>query len=228
MAVTSRLDICNQAVALIKAKRIQSIDESSLEARECRRFYPKVLALALEGPAGSGHTFSFANRRVALAQLATNDREHEWLYAYAVPADMKNAIRIIPDFEAAGIGIPVPVPGQPYAETWLATGAFDVPYLIENGTIYTNAEAATLEYGINDIAEANIPTMVEEAMVVDLASRLVIPVKGDRKLRRELLEEADLLWQRAIADDKNRHPERQGEYISEAMAARGGYVTHPA
>lgn len=224
--MASRLDICNQAIALIRAKAISSIDETGLEARECARFYPHVVKLLLEGPVGSNHTFSFAVRRVVLAQV-TNDREHEWLYAYAVPADMGSALRVLPDFEGAGVSIPIALPGEPYAETWAAAGGYDLPFVIDNSILYTNAETATLEYGINDIEEASIPVVVVEAMAADLASRLAMPIKGDKKLRRELMEEADLHWSRAIADDKNRHPQRQGVYLTEAMLARAGYTVPP-
>lgn len=224
--MASQLDICNQAIALIKAKAIQSLGDNSLEARECSRFYPQVLAVALEGPVGSNHVFSFANRRVVLAET-TNDREHEWLYAYAVPADMGTPLRVIPDWEGAGAGIPVPIPGEPYAETWSGTALYEAPYSIENGIIYTNVETATLEYGLNDIEEGSLPAIVVDAMVTDLASRIVVPVKGDDKKRRQYMEEADLLWQRAVADDQNRHPQRHGNYVSEAMAARAGWLTAP-
>lgn len=216
----AKLDIWNQAIDLIKAKRVDSPDENSLEARTCRLHYPQAVSAMLEGP----HDWSFQNRRVALAVLA-NERTSEWLYAYALPADMGSPIRLIPDLEAAGLGYPVPLPGEPYAETWaLPNGAYDTPYLIENGVLYSNTENATLEYGINDIEEADLTAKVADALITDLASRIVVPVKGDRKLRRELMEEADLLWQRAMADDQNRNPRMSGQYVSEAEAARAGYL----
>jgi hypothetical protein len=73
-----------------------------------------VIREMLEGP----HDWSFQNRRVILAQLATNGRDHEWAYAYALPADMGTPIRVLPDFDSLGLGIPVPLPGDPYMETW--------------------------------------------------------------------------------------------------------------
>jgi hypothetical protein len=221
----SRINICNQAIDIIKAKRIQSLTENSLEARVCNTHYPQMVSEMLEGAIGN-HTFSFANRRGVLA-VVTNDRSHEWAFAYAVPADMGNAVAILPDFEGVGLGLPVPLPGQPYAETWAGLGGYEAPYRIENGVIYTDIENATLEYGINDIEEAVLPAQLAKAMVSDLASRLAVPVKGDSKLKRALQEEADLYWQRAIADDKNRNPERSGEYVSEAQAARAGWLTSP-
>lgn len=219
----SRIDICNQAVALIGAKQMQSPGEQSLEARECNRFYPQVISNMLEGP----HDWSFANRRVLLAQLGSNDRTHEWLYAYGVPADMGTPIRLLPDLDGAGLGFPVPLPGEPYAETWALGGLYDVPYLIENGVLYANVENATLEYGINAIEEASLTSLVVDAIVTDLAYRLAVPVKKDRALRRQLMEESDLAWQRAMADDANRNPRQYGEYISETMAVRAGWHTAP-
>jgi hypothetical protein len=225
MPAPSRLGISNQALDLIKGKRIQSIGENSLEARTCATHYPQVLSLALEGPVGSDHVFSFANRRVVLAET-TNEREFEWVYAYAVPDDMGSAIRLIPNLESFGVGIPVPLAGEPYSEVWAsAVSAIEADYIIENGVIYANVETATLEYGIKEIDEASLPASVVEAMTSDLASRLAVPIKNDRKLRRELMEEADLLWQRAIADDKNRQPQRSGGYLSETTAARAGLIS---
>lgn len=223
LAMPSRVDICNQAVGLIGAKPIQSVDEQSLEARECRRFYPQVIATMLEGP----HDWSFANRRVALAALVTNPRSSEWLYAYGVPADMGTPIRLIPDLVGSGLGFPVPLPGEPYAETWATGGLYQAAWLIENGVLYANVENATLEYGIKAVEEAVLTALAVDAIATDLAYRLAVPVKKDRALRRQLMEEADLAWQRAMADDANRQPRRQGDYVSEAMAARAGWHTAP-
>lgn len=221
MAVTSRLDMCDQALAEIKAKAIASVEENSLEARECRRFYPKIISEMLEGP----HDWSFQNRRVRLALLATNARESEWAFAYALPADMATSIRVIPDLTAAGLGLPTPLLGDPYAETWALAGRyFETPYIIEDEALYSNTESATLEYGINDISETRIGALVEKAIVKDLASRLAVPVKGDKDLKAALQAEAEVAWQRAIADDRNRQPQQSGEYISEGMLARGGLV----
>lgn len=218
----SRIEISNLAVAKLPAAPIQDIGENSLEARECRRFYPQVLSAMLEGP----HDFSFANRRVALAQT-TNDRDQEWLYAYVVPSDMASPIRVIPDFEGLGLGLPIPLPGEPYSEVWAsAMSTFEAAYIVENGILYTNIENASLEYSVNDVEEANLSHLVVEAMACELAFHLALPVKKDAKLRSSLFDEKELAWSRAIADDQNRHPRHAGDFISEAMAARsGGYFT---
>ncbi len=217
--MADRLGIWNQAVAELPASQIASLAENSLEARECRRFYPQIIAEMLEAP----HDWSFQNKREILAET-TNDRPNEWAYAYAVPSDMATPIRIIPDLEALGLGLPVALSGEPYAETWASfVTRYEAPYLIQNGKLYTNVETATLEYGINDITEAVIPALTVRAIAIDLASRLAMPVKKDKDLRQRLTQEAELWWQRAIADDENRQPSWYPDpgYIPEAIAARG-------
>jgi hypothetical protein len=219
--LSSQLDICNLALAHLPAAPIASVSEDSLEARECRRFYPHVISDMLEGP----HDWSFANRRVALAQL-TNDRDKEWLYAYALPSNLGSPIRVIPDLTAAGFAVPIPLPGEPYAETWATSGGYiETPYIIDGSTLYSNTQGASLEFTVNDVAGINISQLALRAISLDLAARLAIPIKKDSERETKLLQAAELAWQRAIADDRNRQPENQDQYISESMAARRGYLT---
>lgn len=215
----ANLQICNFAIGQIRAKRISSINEDSLEARECRDHYPQVVASMLEGP----HHFSFARRRVVLASAATNDRDHEWLYAYNLPSDMRSAIALIPDFEASGLSLPLALPGDPYAEAWTTMPQASAPYIIEGGVLYSNAGGATLAYVISDISEVSIPAKVIDALSLDLAGRLAVPVKGDHDLADRLTRRAEIAWQRAIAEDRNRQPETYPDYVSEVEAAREGY-----
>lgn len=224
MAAFSQVTICNRALTRIKAGRIVSIDEQSLSAEMCRQFYPECLGSMLEGD----HDWSFANQRATLALKVTNDRPLEWVYAYALPATMASggAIRVIPDLSSAGVGMPQPLPGEPYAETWITNGVeFATPYIIEGSTLYSNVQNATLEYVIKDIAGLNIPYKVIEAFTIDLASRLAVPIKGDKEREKTLAMAAALAWERAVADDRNRQPQQTGEYVSEMMLARRGYLS---
>lgn len=218
MEAPTREHVANWALAKIKAAPIASFDENSLEARECRRFYPLALAKMLEGPCD----WSFAIQRVVLS-AATNDREHEWLYAYNVPNNMAQAIRVLPDLSAMGLAVPIALPGEPYAETWSTTGVdASMPYEIAGLVLYTNAEDATLEYVISDITGIRIGALCVDALASELGAMLAVPVKGDSERERALQNEAEVKWQRAIAEDRNRHPQQSGAYVSEAMAVRHG------
>jgi hypothetical protein len=222
MAAVSQIDICNRALAHLPASPIVSIGEDSLEARECRRFYQTVIDEMLDAQ----HDWSFANTRVTLAQLATNDRENEWLYAYQLPGNMGSPLRVLPDLTSAGIGLPVPLAGDPYMEAWAVTGSYiETSYIIEGSTLYSNNENAVLEYTINDIAGLSVSPLVIAAVALSLGAKLAVPVKKDSRREAELMKLADSAWQYAIADDRNRHPTISGQYVSEAMMARRGYLT---
>jgi hypothetical protein len=219
MRAFSQLGIFNQAVAMLPATPIASPDENSLEARECRRLYPEVVADMLEGP----HDWSFANQRVLLAALVTNDRSDSWLYAYALPSNLGNPVRVLPDLSSLGLLLPVPLPGQPYGEVWVsAIQRLEMPYEIEGQTLYTNTSAATLEYTINDVAGVPITQLAITALATDLAARVCVPVKKDSQRESVLLQKAELAWQRAIADDRNRQPESYADFLPETIAARHG------
>lgn len=215
MVALSKTQLCNLGLSRIRAPAITTFEENSLEARECRRFYPILLSLVLEGM-----DFSFAMQRASLV-ATTNNRAAEWAYAFALPANMGSAIRVIPDETALGAYFPFPVEGSPYAETWgFGDGNYSMDYIIETNILYTNTSAAVLQYTINDIDGVAIPAMVEMAIAVQLGAWLAVPVKGDKAREKELIADTEMAWQRALADDMNRQPRRQGNFMSEAMMAR--------
>lgn len=219
MDTVSKLDIWNRALGRIKAGQVTDPAENSLEARECRRFYPAIISSMLEGP----NDWSFSIQRVALAQK-TNDRTSEWAFAYALPSNLGQTIRVLPDMESLGLSIPVPLPGQPYAEVWASTNlpGLEAPFIIEGTTLYTNVgEVAFLDFIINDVDGVNVGALVSRAIEMELAVALAVPVKGDRQREQQLIPLAEAAWQRAIAEDRNRQPE-ETRYISESMIARHG------
>lgn len=218
MPALSQLQIANLALARLPAKEIAAVEEISLEAREVRRFYPQAISAMLEGE----HAFSFANQRALLASV-TNDRPAEWLYAYALPSNLGNPIRVIPDFNAIGIAVPIPLDGEPYREAWVAElERLAMPYEIEGQTLYTNAGNATLEYSINDVAGLNVSQLFIKALWLALAAELAMPLKQSPELRQTILSEAEIAYQRAIADDRNRQPDSYGNYTPENIAVRHG------
>jgi len=224
MPALSQITLCNRALARIKAGQIASMSEQSLSAEKCRLFYPETMGDMLEGD----HDWSFSTVRVRLAKLATNDRSSEWQFAYQLPSNMAGggAIRVIPDLEAAGLAIPVPLPGEPYSEAWALNSMYiQTPYDIEGSTLYSNVDSATLEYGISDIAGVNVPNKVITAFALDLASRLAVPIKNDQTREIALQAAARVAWEQAVADDRNRQPQQTGQYVSETILAREGYLS---
>lgn len=213
----SQIDICNRALGRIRAHPIASINENSLEARECRTYYPQVMATMLEGP----HEWSFSTQRVTLAAVATNDRSNEWTYAYGIPANMAKPIRLLPDLAGLGLSVPIAFVGDPYAESWAYFPPdFGVRYEIANGVLYTEELNASLEYVINDIDGVIVSNLVAKALMTELAAYLAKPVKNDEGREKDLLNQAEIFWTQAIAEDRNRQPTTYGDYQSETILAR--------
>jgi hypothetical protein len=211
----SQIDICNGALDRARAGNINDINENSLQALKCRLHYPKVISKLLET-----HDWSFANQRIQLAEAGTNDRPYEWLYAYLIPANCAQPIRALPDYTTAGITLPLPIPGEPYSETWALLDTYAIPYEVLDGILYCNAENAWLDYTIADITGVLVTRAFADAVEVELAYRVCVSLKGDAALKKDLAVEKELMLQQAIAVDRNRQPQDWGNYISESIAAR--------
>lgn len=203
----SVLDTCNEALAEIGAGTIASIDEPSVEAATCRRFYKPTLNDMIEM-----HDWGFAKRRVVLARIS-NDRQTQWMYAYATPSDVASLVAIVPS------------DGGVYAELG------PLRYAQEADVIYSNIPRATLEYTTQDIGPANMTALFRRALVYELASRLVMPIIKDRSIRGDMIQLAQAARREAMADDMNRNPQKAVEYIDDVTRLRmgicGGEVTAP-
>ena len=204
----SQISICNQALAELPAEPIASIDEQSLSARECKRFYDQVVSEMLEGP----HDWSFAKVRVALAAV-TNDRLGEWLFAYAMPSNVGRTLRLIPTLtNATGL-------------VWPALDATpSIPFAAVGSTLYSSQGGAILEYVRSTIEPGLMSSMFARAVSLEMAARMAMPLKQSRELKGDLLRQAQIQKERAMADDQNRSPRASADYVSEVSLVRGGYT----
>ncbi|MEO7468533.1 MAG: hypothetical protein ABIV36_16075 [Sphingobium limneticum] len=210
--MATQVGICNEALSEIAADPINSIEEASSSAFYCRMHYASVLAEVL-----TWTDWDWAIRRVTLA-AQINDRKGEWLYRYGRPADMADAIRVLPAVDEQVHSLPA---AGPYNfPAWDALGK--LPFATANGSIYTNVAAAILEYQVNAVEPAAIDALTARAVSLELAARLAMPLKKSRELKKEKIAEAEVARQRAIAESENRAPRRQIDYVSEADYARMG------
>lgn len=85
---TTDVDICNKALALVRANEIGSLDEASVQANKCRFLYPEardhVLSMA---------PWPFCKAIIAGALLT--ETPAEWKYAYALPERCLNVRYIL-------------------------------------------------------------------------------------------------------------------------------------
>lgn len=90
--MTSVVGICNQALSHIRAGGINSLNESSLQAQQCKLKYPLLRDMLL-----SQNDWSFA-KKVRPLSLTTED-VFDWVYAYNYPSDCLKINRLILDYE---------------------------------------------------------------------------------------------------------------------------------
>ncbi|KEZ00493.1 hypothetical protein AI27_02015 [Sphingomonas sp. BHC-A] len=212
--MASQIGICNEALSEIAADPINSIEEASTSAFYCRMHYASVLEEVL-----SWTDWDWALRRVTLA-LRTNDRPGEWLYRYGKPADMAEAVRVLPTVTEQVTSLPVVGP-YPFP-AWDALGK--LPFITADGSIYTNVVDAILEYQVNAVDPAVIDRFAARAAALELATRLAMPIKKSRELKGDLIKQAEVAKQRAIAESENRSPRIETDYVSTVEYARMGFM----
>lgn len=205
------ITLCNQALAQIAAGSIADLDEGSIESRECKRFAQPLL----DEMADWSDSIMLGRTRVVLASV-TNDRPAEWLYAYAVPADMRTAIAIRAVQDDAQY---LPQAG-PY--TFPLQDSEPLAYMVEGSVIYSNVETATLVYAKSTITAGDLPPLGQRAFVTELASRIALPIKKDPKSAAQVANMAARDRARYIADEENKSPRGTTRYISEVEYARSG------
>lgn len=211
--MASLIDLCNRALAAIAKGQIASLNEGSLESRECNRFAQPLLDEMI----GWSDNIPLGRRRVALAEVA-NDRPAEWLYAYASPSDMEMPIAIRRVEDAA---TDLPEAG-PY--NFPEQDGYQLRFLLDGDKIYSNVATATLIYTASTIAAAELSGLMQKAFVDELAVRIAMPLTKDPKVAQAAASVAELSRARAIAHEENRMPQRQVSYTSEAELARMGIM----
>jgi hypothetical protein len=61
------------------------------------------------------------------------------------------------------------------------------------------------------------------AISLEMAVRMAIPLKKNRELKGDLIKQAQVAMERAIADDMNRSPVQTPDYVTDVEIARNGY-----
>lgn len=201
------------ALAELPEQRIDSLDDVNLASDFLNDQYQPAIDFLLED-----HDYDFATRREALAQVP-NDRPSEWQYTYRLPLDLARPLHLLP-YSGADAASAVPI----YSWIGRARGLeARTPFRIANGKLYGNVEGAVLEYASNSVSESAFTAKFARALALELASRVVMPIKKDTKRQGELIRMAEVARERAKADDMNRDRETTRDFIPEFMLARAGY-----
>lgn len=210
--MASDVDVCNMALAYLgDTATVASITppSGSAQSSHCSRFFPMALTELLEM-----HAWGFMSTRVALAYV--DNPTTTWLYAYAAPSDMVNAISVISSDATDDYTMGFPFP---YGQPWLGSGNTNLTYgqIVPqsfqlatdddgNTIILSNQEDAVLRYTHTITDAARLPPLAIDALARLLAAKLAGPLlKGEQgraetKAQMAYFAEA---FQRAVESDAN-------------------------
>ena len=185
--MTTDVQICNVALSAYCGERaITSLEEDRPSAEACRLHLDDVQRALF-----ARNWWNFAKTRQALAQ-ETNDRDEEWDYKYAIPADAL-AIHWVND---SGV-----------ARLMLSAGQSpDAPRETTGQSSYTDVEAAVCEFTAFVSDPARYPQYFADCLAAMLAGRIVSTITQDATRINAAREAAQMQLELAIALDSRNDP----------------------
>jgi hypothetical protein len=210
----SAVTVCNRALALVPANAIASLDENSLEARECARVYQDAINEAVERG-----QWSFARDRVALAQVA-NRRPDEWAFAYALPTTGQ----VVGVFPATGEPIDFTSYDYDSEARWGRPIDRTVRYIVAADALYTDLADAQADIALTDPDPSRFPPLFAAALAVDVAARVCMAITKSSNRQRELMIMAETAWDRALSHELNERRSKPNLYLGGSVTgAQPGY-----
>lgn len=201
--MTSIVGICNLALSNIRAKSINALTESSIEAQQCNLKYAQARDFLLRDT-----PWQFATKTVALA-LRT-DEPLGWVYGYQYPSDALKVQYVTGDFafknqSAEGVGF------RDRHDVWFIepekTVAYEINLMSDNNrAILTDQKEAYAVYTAR-VTDPNLydPQFIE-ALSWYLSAQLAVPIMGGevgRAMRSDALNMYNMTLQAAVANDVN-------------------------
>lgn len=196
--------------------------DGSAEAGYCARFYPIARRIAMES-----HAWTFAKTRATLALVTTNPSSL-WLYAYALPSDMVNAIRVLnlATVEAILLSLDSFSMATTNALYWQLllrnTEQSSADFEIEGGVLLTNEPDAVLIYTKDEENVSNWTPTFTSAVAQLLAGYLAGPIiKGTdgMKVGQAWTQSGLNLLGQAASSDANSTSE-QADFVPTSIQAR--------
>jgi len=199
--MTSQVEICNLALSHIGAASINSLDEASVQAQQCKLHYDIMLSQMLRDA-----PFQFAHRNEALAVLSEVDL-FNWAYAYQYPSDCLRINHLVLNYEDV---TPGSVSGISYYNLKLPDLREQINYKIFNvaGNKVIGANESELRVDYQVLVDD--PNLYDSEFVMAfshlLASALAMPlIRGEmgRKTRSDELQVYEVYINAAIDADLN-------------------------
>lgn len=172
------INICNMALSLAGVtKRINSLDEPSVEAQQCKLY----IDISRDGLLQE-HLWRFATKHAPLA--LSNEKHPYWEFIYTYPTDCIRLIRVF--------GEDTEMNGQEWLRTaresaTLLPRTFEQHLMKTVRVILSNLEQAYGEYVSRAIDPTQYPPLFVEALAYRLAMELVVPLAAGNFGNRDKL-----------------------------------------
>lgn len=191
--MAAEVDICNQALDLVRAAPVVSLSEASANSEACNRLYPQCRDAML-----AMHDWRFATARRVLSLLDVTAPK-EWLYVYQWPTDCIRARYVEP--YVVGATTEYYKDGQIFHPTRQVFGA--ARFERRQDQIFTDLAQAVLIYTKRITETGAFPPLFTDALAARLAVRLGRAVRADPDLVVQAQQEFLDLYGRATAADAN-------------------------
>lgn len=194
----NKVMICNLALSHVGVSPINSVDDKTKQARECKLLYEHSVESALRD-----HAWGFASKRVTLALFAT--AQDGYAFAYQYPADCVAARKML---DSGGLESASPF-------------VVAVSSALTEKLILTDQGEALLRYTARVTNENLFDPLFVDALAWRLASDLASPMRGDTSLQRTAWGVYQHILGRAKAQDGNEAKYGEGTSDNPYADARG-------
>jgi len=178
--MSSKVQICNLAIARIGGSSINSLNEAQKESIECKRFYDVSRKAVLRT-----HKWGFSIKQITLA--LTTETYLDYTYAYAYPIDALLIHKIY----------------NPTSKDKKLEYVIRASSSLSSKVILTDEEDAQILYTANVENTNSFDSLFLEALSWKLAADLAQPVRGDENLQNICLQNFLLTISQAQTNDSN-------------------------
>lgn len=180
MKISSKVEVCNLALARIEQSSISSYDdEDSMQATYCRMSYEQSKSALL-----SQYSWTFAINSAKLIHVEHIDAIREFDYKYALPEGFLSFVALYNSYNKEVLG-----------------SSYKPLYRLEGGFLYTDVNNACMKY-VKDIDDISLfsPLFID-CFVLDLATRLTRLFQSSGTYLQQLEQELDIALRTAKAND---------------------------
>lgn len=223
--MASKVEICNLALANIRAQSINDINEASIQAQMCKLKYDFVLDFMLRDV-----PWNFAKKQIPLALLT--DDLFSWVYAYQYPSDclrvrrLMSTVNQVTETEPGFVYRPEYYNNNPL--DYLSSNTVRIPYEIINSSdnlvLGANDADLWIEYTVKVIDPNKYDSQFIMAFAWYLAAEIAMPIIGGENgdaQRRNALQMYARTVSEATALNANERDENPVALESDFILTRG-------